>query len=118
MEAIGSNGAAGAAKDPAERTRLSSLGWGKWAPVQAGALAAHVLAGLAVIAENKERMAGQDGVTGLTVDKTAVTVVGAAATLYAGILGKKVRNCPTPAPKAQRNEAPGHPRNSRQPKIS
>lgn len=90
MGAIGLNGAAAAAKDPAERTRLSSLGWGKWAPVQAGAFAAHVLAGLAVIAENKERMAGQDGVTRLTVVKTAVTVVGAGVTLYAGILGKKV----------------------------
>ena len=35
-------------------------------------------------------MAGQAGVTGLTVLKTAVTVLGAATTLYAGILGKKV----------------------------
>jgi hypothetical protein len=90
MGAIGLNGAAAAAKDPAERTRLSSLGWGRWAPVQAGAFAAHILAGLAIIAENKERMASQHGVNRLTVYKTAVTVLGAAATLYAGILGKKV----------------------------
>jgi len=90
MGAIGLNGAAAAAKDPAERTRLSSLGWGRWAPVQAGAFGAHILAGLAIIAENKERMASQHGVNRLTVYKTVVTLVGAAATLYAGILGKKV----------------------------
>ncbi|MBG0741089.1 hypothetical protein IV500_17080 [Paeniglutamicibacter antarcticus] len=90
MGAVGLNGAAAGAKDPAERTRLSSLGWGKWAPVQTGAFAAHALAGLAVIAGNKGRITGQAGATGLTVIKTAVTFLGAGVTLYAGILGKKV----------------------------
>lgn len=109
MGAVGLNGAAAAAKDPAERTRLSSLGWAKWAPVQAGAFAAHALAGLAVIAGNKERITGQDGVTGLTVLKTAVTVLGAAATLYAGILGKKVSELSDAGAEGATEPRPGAP---------
>jgi hypothetical protein len=90
MGAIGLNGAAAEAKDPAERTRLSSLGWKKWAPFQTAAFGAHILAGLAIIWENKERMAKQEGVTRLSIYKTVVTLVGAAVTLYAGFQGAKV----------------------------
>ena len=78
MGAIGLNGAAATAKDPAERTRLSSLGWKRWAPVQAGAFAAHLLSGLAITWENKGRTAAQEGVAGLNAYKTAVTLTGAA----------------------------------------
>lgn len=90
MGAIGLNGAAAEAKDPSERTRLSSLGWKRWAPVQTAAFAAHIVSGLAIMWENKERMAKQEGVTRLSVYKTAVTLAGAAVTLYAGMLGAKV----------------------------
>ena len=90
MGAVGLNGAAAAAKDPRERTRLSSVGWGKWAPVQTAAFATHLLSDLAVLWENKERTAKQEGVARLTVYKTVVTVVGAAVTLYAGLQGRKV----------------------------
>jgi hypothetical protein len=90
MGAVGLNGAAAEAKDPAERTRLSSAGWMKWAPLQTAAFASHLVADLAIAWENKERIAKQDGVARDTVVKTAVTVAGAAVTLYAGILGKKV----------------------------
>jgi hypothetical protein len=90
MGAIGLNGAAAEARDPAERTRLSSAGWMKWAPIQTAAFASHLVADLAIAWENKERIAKQDGVARDTVIKTAVTMAGAAVTLYAGILGKKV----------------------------
>jgi hypothetical protein len=90
MGAVGLNGAAAEAKDPSERTRLSSAGWMKWAPLQTAAFASHLVADLAIAWENKERIAKQDGVARDTVVKTAVTVAGAAVTLYAGILGKKV----------------------------
>lgn len=90
MGAIGVNGAAAAAHDPKERTRLSRLGWKKWTPVQATALVAHGVAGAALIYQNKGRLATQDGVTRNTVIKAAVTVVGAGVTLYSGIVGKKV----------------------------
>jgi hypothetical protein len=90
MGAIGLNGAAAEAKDPAERTRLSSVGWMKWAPVQTAALVTHLIADLAIAWENKGRIAKQDGVGAQTVYKTGVTLAGAAVTLYAGILGKRV----------------------------
>ena len=90
MGAIGLNGAAAEAKDPAERTRLSSKGWGKWAPIQTAAFAGHLVADLAIAWENKGRIAKQDNVAANTVYKTAVTLAGAAVTLYAGIVGKKV----------------------------
>lgn len=90
MGAIGLNGAAAEAKDPAERTRISSSGWMKWAPVQTTAFVTHLMADLAIAWENKERIANQDGVRADTIYKAAVTLAGAAVTLYAGILGKKV----------------------------
>lgn len=90
MGAIGLNGAAAEANDPTERTRLSSLGWKKWAPLQTAAFAAHIVSGLAIMWENKERMAKQEGVTRLSIYKTMVTLAGAAVTLYAGMLGGKV----------------------------
>ncbi|MCQ2001623.1 hypothetical protein N2K95_04090 [Arthrobacter zhaoxinii] len=90
MGAVGLNGAAAAAKDPTERTRLSALGWKKWAPVQAGAIGLHFLAGLALVGDNKTRVSQQEGVGPLTVYKTAVTVLAAVVTLYSGILGGKV----------------------------
>ena len=90
MGAIGLNGATAEAKDPAERTRLSSLGWKKWAPVQTAAFGAHFLSGLAIMWENKGRMAKQDGVTRLSVVKSVVTLAGAGVSLYAGLQGAKV----------------------------
>lgn len=90
MGAIGLNGAAAKAQNPRERTRLSSLGWKRWAPVQTAAFASHIAAGIPIMWENKGRMAKQEGVTRLSVIKTAVTLTGALVTLYAGILGKKV----------------------------
>ncbi|UNK45167.1 hypothetical protein MNQ99_14645 [Arthrobacter sulfonylureivorans] len=90
MGAVGLNGAAAAAKDPRERTRLSSAGWMKWAPVQTAAFAAHLASGVPLLMGNKGRMLKQEGVMRYTVIKSAVTLAGAAVTLYAGVLGKKV----------------------------
>ncbi|WP_246262878.1 hypothetical protein [Arthrobacter mobilis] len=90
MGAVGLNGAAAEATDPQERTRLSSIGWNKWAPVQTAAFAAHIVAGIPLTLGNKERLAAQHGVLRLTVYKSVVTLLGAAVTLYAGLVGQKV----------------------------
>lgn len=90
MGAVGLNGAAAEATNPAERTRLSSKGWMKWAPIQTAAFSAHLASDLAIAWNNKGRIAKQDSVAKDTVYKTVVTLAGAAVTLYAGILGKKV----------------------------
>ncbi len=90
MGAVGLNGATAQAEDPIERTRLSSLGWKMWAPVQTGAFAAHLVTWGPTLWENKGRYAQQDGVMRWTWIKAGVTVTGAAVTLYSGMLGKKV----------------------------
>ncbi|MFC7401416.1 hypothetical protein [Citricoccus sp. GCM10030269] len=90
MGAVGLNGATAQAQDPAERTRLSSLGWKRWAPVQTGAFAAHLTTWGPILWKNKGRYSQQDGVMRWTWIKAGVTVAGAAVTLYAGVLGKKV----------------------------
>lgn len=90
MGAVGLNGAAAAAKDPKERTRLSTIGWAKWTPVQTGALMAHTIGGVGLILGNKARLAKQKGASSNTAVKTAVTLAGMGLTLYAGVLGKKV----------------------------
>ena len=90
MGAVGLNGATGKAKDPKERTRLSSLGWAKWAPVQTAAFVAHAAGGIGLILGNKGRVAAQDSVGSNTVLKSVITVIGMVLSLYSGILGKKV----------------------------
>lgn len=90
MGAIGLNGAAAQAKDPVERASLSTIGWMRWAPVQATALGLHVMAGLALKMGNKEREFAQHGVARDSLIKAAVTLAGAGVTFYAGLLGKKV----------------------------
>ena len=107
MGAIGLNGATAEAKDPAERTRLSSLGWKKWAPYQTAAFGAHLVSGLAIIWENKGRMAKQEGVTKFSVYKTAVTLAGAAVTLYAGMQGAKVEKLASQGAEGATEPKPG-----------
>lgn len=90
MGAVGLNGGTAAATDPAERLRLSSVGWAKWAPVQLAAIAVHGVGGVGLILGNKARLSGQPEARTNTVVKLTLTAVAAGASLYAGILGKKI----------------------------
>lgn len=90
MGAVGLNGATAKAKDPAERLRLSSLGWARWAPVQLAAIIVHGTGGAGLILGNKSRLASQTEAQTNTKVKLTLTIAAAAATLYAGILGTKI----------------------------
>lgn len=90
MGAVGLNGAAAQAKDPRERTRLSSEGWKKWTPIQAAAFGVHAVGGIGTILDNKSRLAAQQGEPTNTIVKSVITLAGMAATAYSGILGAKV----------------------------
>lgn len=81
MGAVGVDGAAAAARDPRERTRLSVVGWNKWRPVETAALVAHGLAGAWLLREGDARA---------TALKGAVTLAGAATSAWAGHLGRTV----------------------------
>lgn len=90
MGLVGVNGAADATDDRTERTRVSAVGWARWAPVQVVAIGAHLLGGLGLLVANRDRAAAQPGVRGNTVLKTVLTGLAGLATLYSGVLGRRV----------------------------
>lgn len=91
MGAVGLNGAASNAKDPKERLRLSSNGWGRWVPWEIAAMTAHTIGGVGVIAGNRNRIQKQRGAGAATAAKFLVTVAAAGTTAYAGALGARVK---------------------------
>lgn len=90
MGAVGLNGATAEAKEPSERTRLSSLGWGRWTPVQAVAVGVHTIGSLGLVGDNAKRTALDPASRTNTVVKTVLTLAAAGATAYSGVLGSKV----------------------------
>ncbi|MEE6274003.1 hypothetical protein [Georgenia wangjunii] len=90
MGAVGLNGAAAKAVDPRERLSLSSAGWGRWAPVNALAIGAHVVGSLGLIAGNEARLMKQPEAQRNTATKAALTGVALLLTAYSGMLGAKV----------------------------
>jgi hypothetical protein len=74
MGAIGLNGASEEVEDPRQRVHTASLGWAKWAPVNALAIGAHLVGGAGLLLANRGRVRAQEGVTANTVVKTALTI--------------------------------------------
>jgi hypothetical protein len=90
MGAVGLNGATAKAQDPTERLRLSSIGWGRWAPVELAAIATHGIGGIGLILGNKSRLATQGEARSNTLVKLGFTGLAGAATLYSAILGARI----------------------------
>ncbi|MCU1677478.1 MAG: hypothetical protein JWM93_2236 [Frankiales bacterium] len=90
MGAVGLNGAAADVSDPRERTQVASSGWQRWTPINLAAIGAHLIGGAGLLLANRGRVAGQKGVTGSTIAKTALTGAALAATAYSRALGEKV----------------------------
>lgn len=90
MGAVGLNGATAEARDPQERTRLSSKGWKRWSPVAATAIGVHAIGGAGLIASNSNRVRQQDEAATNTLVKLGLTVVAAGLTAWSGALGRKV----------------------------
>src|SRR5215211_3654446 len=98
MGAVGVNKAAAAARDSTERTRLSSIGWGAWSPVQAAAIGAHLIGAVGMFSADRGRVATDPGATTNAVVKTVVTVAAIGTSVASGALGAKVgKSSPTPA---------------------
>jgi hypothetical protein len=89
MGVIGLNGAASDARDATERLRISSIGWGRWSPVQFLAMVAHGIGGVGLVLANKDRLAKQGEARTNTNVKVAVTLAAIATTLYSGMVGRK-----------------------------
>jgi hypothetical protein len=107
MGAVGLNGATAAAKDPRERLSLSSLGWGRWAPVNTAAIGVHAVGGLGLILGNKGRLTVQGEGQANTAVKTVVTGAALAVTAYSGMLGRKVAKLSSEGGEGATEPAPG-----------
>ena len=64
MGAIGLNGAANEVTDSTDRVRTASIGWARWAPVNAAAIVVHAVGGIGLIVVNRGRLAGRKGAAG------------------------------------------------------
>jgi hypothetical protein len=90
MGAVGLNGAAAKARDPRERLALSSLGWARWAPIQFVAMAIHGVGGVALLVDNKTRLAAQREARINTAVKSAITFAAIGTTATSAVLGAKM----------------------------
>ncbi|WP_380169309.1 hypothetical protein [Jannaschia sp. R86511] len=90
MGAVGLNGAADSVEQREDRARVASVGWARWAPVNAAALGAHVAGGIGLLLANRDRAAHQEGTRGNTVAKSLLTVAGVGLTAWSGVLGAQV----------------------------
>ena len=90
MGAVGLNGAADHVRDRTERAEVASVGWARWAPVNAVAIGAHLVGGAGLLLANRDRAVLQEGTRGNTVVKSVLTVVGVGLTAYSGVLGAQV----------------------------
>lgn len=88
--AVALNPAAGAARKGRDRGSVVNAGWDRWTPVNAAAIAAHLVGGAGVLAANKGRVVSQQGVASMTVTKLVLTGAALAATGYSRLLGRKV----------------------------
>jgi hypothetical protein len=98
MGAIGVNKAAAKAKDPTERTRLSSIGWAAWSPAQAAFIGAHLAGSIGILVTDRGRVAVQPGARANTVVKALLTAAALGTTAASGALGAKIgKESPTPS---------------------
>ena len=92
--AVSLNRAAGATDRYSEAGRVTNTGWNLWVPVNAAAIGAHLVGAVGQLIGNKSRVAGQQGVAGMSVLKTALTGAALGATAYSRVLGKKIAEQP------------------------
>lgn len=92
MGAVGLNGATAVVASPLEAGRVANAGWARWTPVNAAAIAAHVIGGLGLVGANKGRLAVQRGAPTVNAVKAGLTVAALGATAYSGVLQKTLRD--------------------------
>jgi hypothetical protein len=88
--AVALNAAAGEAGSDAATGRVANAGWDRWTPVNAAAIGAHLVGSVGQLRANKQRVAAQQGVAGMSTLKTLVTAAALGATAYSRVLGARV----------------------------
>ncbi|MEW1953126.1 hypothetical protein [Terrabacter sp. NPDC080008] len=71
--AVALNPAARTGDDARERAHIADEGWRGWGPVQGAAIGLHLLSGIAILADNRRRVAGHRPTTAAVIAKTALT---------------------------------------------
>jgi hypothetical protein len=103
MGVLGVNSSGRDLKDGADRIRVASAAWGRFAPAQWAGVTATLLAGLQLTRTGKGRIALQKGFGTVGTAKAALAVAGAAATAYAAFCGKRIADA---AAEAERSGEP------------
>jgi hypothetical protein len=88
--AISLNAAASEADTSTSTGAVANVGWDRWTPVNAGAIAAHLAGSVGQLAGNAGRISGQSGVGSMVVLKTGLTVAALGVTAYSRMLGRRV----------------------------
>jgi len=88
--AVALNPAAAQSSSPSDAGAVANVGWDRWTPVNAGAIALHLVGSVGQLVGNKSRIASQSGVGSMVAVKTALTVAALGATGYSRVLGSKV----------------------------
>ena len=78
---------------------VANAGWDRWTPVNAAAIGAHLVGSVGQLRANKQRVAAQQGVAGMSTLKTLVTAAALGATAYSRVLGQKVSAAENPPSK-------------------
>jgi hypothetical protein len=89
--AVAVNGAAADVPDPKLRLRVVNTGWARWTPVNAVAIAAHLVGGAGLLRANRGRAATQSGVGASTVAKLVLTGAALGVTAYSRALGTQLQ---------------------------
>ena len=97
--AVALNAAAGEAGSDAATGRVANAGWDRWTPVNAAAIGVHLVGSVGQLRANKQRVAAQQGVAGMSALKTLVTAAALGATAYSRVLGQKVSAAENPPSK-------------------
>lgn len=90
--AVAVNGAAADVPDPKLRLRVANAGWARWTPVNAAAIAAHLIGGAGLLRANRGRVNTQSGAGASTVAKLVLTGGALGVTAYSRALGKKLQD--------------------------
>jgi uncharacterized membrane protein len=90
MGVVGVNASGRDLKDGADRIRVASSAWRRFAPVQWAGITATLLAGLQLTRVSGRRIALQEGFATVGTTKAALAVAGTAATAYAAYCGNRI----------------------------
>ena len=88
--AVALNSAAAEAGSAKSTGAVANAGWNRWTPVNAAAIGAHLVGSVGQLQANRDRVAQQQGVAGMSVLKTALTAAALGVTAYSRGLGKIV----------------------------